>query len=187
MNSLYYGVLWRFFFFINFIISGEMTSFSLDDEGNSFSSSLSPLVTLSRKYVSLAYLYQFLLFLLFFTSFIYQFLLRLSPWKYCTSWFSSFTIYYNCAVVVAVAVRFLVLTRVVSLVLILIECNTQKFEGIDARPFFNILKVLWLHQKEILTQRAHFQGIVLIVQIIGYVVSMSFFKATIHKTKHSKA
>ena len=171
-----------------------MTSFSLDDkeyvdllywEGNSFSSSFSPLVTFSRKYVSLAYLYQFLLF--YFTSFIYRFLLRLSPWKYCTSWFSSFTIYYNCAVVVAVAVRFLVLTRVVSLVLILIECNTQKFEGIDARPFFNILKVLWLHQKEILTQRAHFQGIVLIVQIIGYVVSMSFFKATIHKTKHSKA
>ena len=33
MNSLYYGVLWTFFFFIDFIISAEMTSFSLDDEG----------------------------------------------------------------------------------------------------------------------------------------------------------
>ena len=32
MNLLYYGVLW-IFFLINFIISAEMTSFSLDDEG----------------------------------------------------------------------------------------------------------------------------------------------------------
>ena len=93
-------------------------------------------------------------YFLFFTSFIYQFFLTLCPWKYCTSWFSSFTIY---AVVMAVAVRFLVLTRVVPLVRILTECNTQKFEGIDAIFFFfYISKVLWLHQKEILTQRAHF-------------------------------
>ena len=71
----------------------------------------------------------------------------------------------------AVAIRFLALTRVVLLVLILTECNTQKFEGIDANFF------VW-----------HiFQGMVLIVQTIGYVASMSLFKATIHKTKHSKA
>ena len=146
----------HFFFLINFIISAGMTSFSLDDkeyvdllywEGNSFSSSFSPLVTFSRKYVSLAYLYQFLLF--YFTSFIYRFLLRLSPWKYCTSWFSSFTIYYNCAVVVAVAVRFLVLTRVVPLVLIQ-SSSVQRPEiwgNCCKFFFFYILKVLWLHQK----------------------------------------
>ena len=50
-------------------------------------------------------------------------LLRLPPWNYCTPWFSSFNIYYNCAVVVTVVVtvvvRFLVLTRVVPRVLIL--------------------------------------------------------------------
>ena len=43
MNSLYYGVLWTllfiylfiyyYHFLINLIISAEMTSFSLDDEG----------------------------------------------------------------------------------------------------------------------------------------------------------
>ena len=35
----------------------------------------------------------------------------------------------------AVAIRFLVLTSVVPLVLILTECSTQKFEGIDASFF----------------------------------------------------
>ena len=123
-------------------------------------------------------------YFLFFTSFIYQFFLTLCPWKYCTSWFSSFTIY---AVVMAVAVRFLVLTRVVPLVRILTECNTQKFEGIDA-IFFFFLHFCYDFTKKKFWLRGHiFQGMVLIVQIIGYVASMSLFKATIHKTKHSKA
>ena len=49
--------------------------------GNSFSSSLSPLMTMSRIYSSLVYLYQFLLKYL-----------RLPPWTFCTSSCSSFTI-----------------------------------------------------------------------------------------------
>ena len=61
-----------------------------------------------------------LLFVFFLiTCFIYQFLLRKSPWKYCTSWFSSFAKYYSCAVIVAVVVTFVVLLKVVPLVLIL--------------------------------------------------------------------
>ena len=142
-------------------------------------------------------------FYFFFTSFIYKFLLRLSSWKYYTSWFSSFTIYYNCAVVVASVVRFLVLTRVVPLVLILsaIPRNLRKLMQVFFFLHFKGVMALWhtkqlwellfflvnLHQKEIPTQRAHFSRLVLIVQIIGYVVSMTLFKATIHKTKHSKA
>ena len=83
-------------------------------------------------------------FYFFLTSFIYQFSPRLSPWKYSTSWFSSFTIYYNYAVVVAVIVRFLVLNRVVPLVLILsaIPRNVRELMQVF---FFYILKVLRLY------------------------------------------
>ena len=136
------------------------------------------------------------------TCFIYQFLLRKSPWKYCTSWFSSFTKYYSCAVIVAVVVTFVVLLKVVPLVLILTAIPRILRELMQVCFFcffFYILKVCWhqlwellfflvsLSQKEILTQREHFkvwniQGMVLIVQIIDYVVFMSLFKATIHKT-----
>ena len=143
-----------------------------------------------------------LLFVFFFiTCFIYQFLLRKSPWKYCTSWFSSFAKYYSCAVIVAVVVTFVVLLKVVPLVLILtaIPRILRELMQVFFFFFFYILKVFWhqlwellfflvsLSQKEILTQREHFkvwniQGMVLIVQIIDYVVFMSLFKATIHKT-----
>ena len=65
MNSY---VLWTVTFFMSiFIILAEMTSFALAKKrsvdllhwhGNSFSSSLGPLVTISRIYVLLVYLYQ---------------------------------------------------------------------------------------------------------------------------------
>ena len=81
MDTFMYLFIYLFIYFlINFIISAEMTSFSLDDEGqvdllylegSSFSSSLSPLVTLFRKYVSLAYSLQFLLFFTSFTSYFF--------------------------------------------------------------------------------------------------------------------
>ena len=106
------------------------------------------------------------IYLIFFTSFIYQFLPRLPPWNYCTSWFSSFNIYYDCAVVVAVVIRFLALTIVIPLVLVLsaIRKNLRQvffFQGLMAlRPTEQLCELLLflvnLHQKEILTQRAHF-------------------------------
>ena len=71
MNSLESGVPWTIIFFLsNFIISAEMTSFSLVHkryvdllhcDGNSFNSSFSPLVTISRIYEILVYLCYFLL------------------------------------------------------------------------------------------------------------------------------
>ena len=80
------------FFLSNFIISAEMASFSFVDKGyvnllniyleNSFSSSFSPLLIISRIYESLVYLCQFLLKYL-----------RLPPWTFYTSWCSSFTIW----------------------------------------------------------------------------------------------
>ena len=105
MNSLYYGMLRTFFdkfhnFYRNdFILYGWWRiSGSAILRGDSFSPSLSPLV-----------IYQF--YIPIFSNII--------PLKVLHIWFSSFTIYYNCAVVVTVVVRFLLLTRVVPLVLIL--------------------------------------------------------------------
>ena len=82
-------------------------------------------------YISCAYLYQLLLFL---TIFLYQFLLRLPPWKYFTPWFCWFV---GCCCKVSDIDRS-------SSFGTYSECNTRKFEGIDA-SFFYILKVLWLY------------------------------------------
>ena len=91
-----------------------------------------------------------LLLLLFFffliTCFIYQFLLRKSPWKYCTSWFSSFAKYYSCAVTVAVVVTFVVLLKVVPLVLILTAIPRILRELMQVFFFF-----FFLHFKGVLT------------------------------------
>ena len=109
----------------------------------------------------------------FLTSVIYKFLLRLPSWNYYTSWFSSFTIYYGCAVVVAVGVSFLVLTWVVQFLLYSFwkQCSEfflfLHFKGVMAygilNNFFLVVRIIEslfflvnLHQKEILTQRADF-------------------------------